>query len=129
MTHAYAILDVSAATFDEIKRRLKKANYAHAFHDDVIDMHGIALKVIPLPSGTIQDWATRAAQYISQQKVARNAAVIATFAEPWMKLLRESKHSHVVGCPKYDYDDIFDKDDTCTCGADAWNARVDEALS
>jgi hypothetical protein len=47
MSYTYAILEVSRAAFDEIYRRLAKANYQHAFHYDdgriVIDMHGIAL--------------------------------------------------------------------------------------
>lgn len=47
MTHTYAILEVSEAAYDEIKAKLTDANCIHAFHgfhDDVIDMHGIALK-------------------------------------------------------------------------------------
>lgn len=49
-THTYAILEVSASAYDEIKSKLEAAGYQHAFHDDkdedgiVIDMHGIALK-------------------------------------------------------------------------------------
>lgn len=50
MTYTYTILDVSHAAYSEIKEKLEKAGYQHAFHDDrdgdgvVIDMHGIALK-------------------------------------------------------------------------------------
>ena len=49
MTYTYALLDISAATYEEIKRLLQEAEYDHAFHDDgdgheVIDMHGIALR-------------------------------------------------------------------------------------
>jgi hypothetical protein len=43
-THTYAVLVVSEATYAEIKARLEAAEYQHAFHDDVIDMHGIAIK-------------------------------------------------------------------------------------
>lgn len=49
-TYTYAVLDVSPAAYIEIKEKLEKAGYQHAFHDDrdgdglVIDMHGIALK-------------------------------------------------------------------------------------
>ena len=32
--------------FVEIKRRLQVAGYEHAFMDDVIDMHGIALRAV-----------------------------------------------------------------------------------
>lgn len=45
MTHTYAVLDVSAACYAEIRRRLAAADYRHAFHGDVIDMHGIAIRV------------------------------------------------------------------------------------
>lgn len=48
-THTYAILEVSAQTYDEIRDLLEAAGYQHAFHarEDGdgynIDMHGIAL--------------------------------------------------------------------------------------
>lgn len=48
-THTYAILDISEAAFDEIRDKLKAADYGHAFHQDgdghlVLDMHGIAVR-------------------------------------------------------------------------------------
>lgn len=49
MTHTFAILEVSAAAYDEIAAKLRAANYDHCFteygepHCD-IDMHGIGLK-------------------------------------------------------------------------------------
>jgi hypothetical protein len=48
VTHTYAVLRISKATYDEIKKKLEEAGYDHAFHDDgdgdvLIDMHGIAL--------------------------------------------------------------------------------------
>jgi hypothetical protein len=43
-THTYAILEVSSSTYAEIETKLKAAEYDHAFHDDVIDMHGLALR-------------------------------------------------------------------------------------
>lgn len=49
-THTYAVLEVSSATYSEIKAKLEAAGYSDQFHDDgdsdgmVIDMHGIALK-------------------------------------------------------------------------------------
>lgn len=49
-TYTYALVEVSKATFDEIASKLKESGiYDHAFHDDgkVIDMHGLALKVVP----------------------------------------------------------------------------------
>lgn len=47
MTHTYAVLDVSRAAYDEIRRKLDAAGYQHAFDGDVIDMHGIALAAPP----------------------------------------------------------------------------------
>lgn len=49
MTHTYAELEVSQATYDEIFRKLNAAGYQHAFmrerdqRDPTIDMHGIGL--------------------------------------------------------------------------------------
>lgn len=47
-THSYAILEVSPAAYDEIRRKLEAAGYADQFHSDdgqeVIDMHGIAIR-------------------------------------------------------------------------------------
>ncbi len=44
VTHTFATLEVSDRTFKEIKRKLKKAGYDHAFVDNnTIDMHGIGL--------------------------------------------------------------------------------------
>lgn len=48
MTHTYAVLEVSARTYAEVRARLEAAGYDHAFHKDdsaeVIDLHGIAIK-------------------------------------------------------------------------------------
>lgn len=47
MSHTYAILEVTQATYDEIRRKLEHACYWHCFHQDegreVIDMHGVAV--------------------------------------------------------------------------------------
>lgn len=48
MTHTYAVLEVSAAAYAEVRALLAQAGYRHAFHETqagqaVIDMHGIAL--------------------------------------------------------------------------------------
>ena len=64
-THTYAILEVSAATYDEIAARLRAIAWDHAFQDRVdvrdksagldvvtytlIDMHGIALATEEAP--------------------------------------------------------------------------------
>lgn len=43
-THTFAVLEVSAAAYDEIASKLREAGYDHVFIDEHIDMHGIALK-------------------------------------------------------------------------------------
>jgi hypothetical protein len=48
VTHTYAVLEISAAAFAEIKEKLERAGYEDQFHQDrehgiVIDMHGIAV--------------------------------------------------------------------------------------
>ncbi len=43
MTHTYAILPISREAFDEIATALRVAGYEHAFTEDGLDMHGIAL--------------------------------------------------------------------------------------
>lgn len=42
-THTYAELEVSAPVYDEIANLLRTARYDHAFIENAIDMHGIAL--------------------------------------------------------------------------------------
>lgn len=48
MSHTYAILVVSRAAFAEIAEKLRAAGYDHAFHDDLIDMHGLAVRAEPV---------------------------------------------------------------------------------
>lgn len=43
MTHTYALLEVLPSTWRDVRKRLEQADYDHAFHDNAIDMHGIAL--------------------------------------------------------------------------------------
>ena len=45
MTYTYALLEVSKETYIEIETKLRKVEYDHAIVDDVIDMHGIGLKI------------------------------------------------------------------------------------
>jgi hypothetical protein len=46
-THTFAVLDVSKAAYEEIKKKLEAAGYQHTFIQDgeriVIDLNGIAL--------------------------------------------------------------------------------------
>jgi len=53
MTHTYALMQVSPSSFEEIARLLKDAGYSHAFVDDALDMHGLAL--IKGPAAKVTD--------------------------------------------------------------------------
>jgi len=45
MTHTYAVLDVTRATYEEIRAKLDAAGYADRFHEDgLIDLHGLAIQ-------------------------------------------------------------------------------------
>jgi len=73
-------------------------------------------------NGTIHDWAARAAERIADDReasVSRIAAIIETYAQPWLKLLRESRRGHEFQC---------EGDDNCDCEAKEWNEKVDKAL-
>ena len=77
---------------------------------------------------SINSWATKAAHRIvincghqCSMSAERVAAIISTYAEPLMILLRGSKRDHSVEC-------AIVEDRPCTCGADAWNARIDATL-
>lgn len=86
---------------------------------------------------SINDWAAKAAARIADEYGIRKshsltreaqeshiAAIIATFAEPLVKLLKDrGTKAHDVICAHY-YDDFED----CTCGATEWNKKVEEAL-
>lgn len=91
---------------------------------------------------SIHDWATNCAARIKAEprsaSVDRIAAIIATFAEPLMKALREAKIEHhhsddsFYCCPKCDHfqnGEPLDDDSPCDCGAEAHNARIDAALA
>lgn len=58
MTHTYAELAVSRATYDEIAGKLREAGYDHAFlpergrDEPTIDMHGIGLIVEAIEEGS-----------------------------------------------------------------------------
>lgn len=45
MTHSYAIMEVSAAAFEEIEHKLREAGYVHVIdvEEGLLDMQGIAL--------------------------------------------------------------------------------------
>lgn len=109
---------------------------------------------------SINDWAAEAAKKISSEFPSiqhsdmlpsdeRIAAIIATFAEPLVKLVKASYRSHYHcddswyccgKCVHPDHSDHFDDypashdgegartQGLCNCGADAWNAKIDKAL-
>lgn len=112
---------------------------------------------------SVNDWAAKAAQRIINEPLnlkdrrsqkERFAAIIATFAEPLMTLLRDSKREHHhcedswYCCGKCSCscmhlgDDSHEHDEdcwpsthsertsgVCNCGADAWNTRVEAVLA
>lgn len=99
---------------------------------------------------SIHDWASKAADYIHESYRPRNlrptkertAAVIATYAEPLIKLLRETerKHRHDAlyhrtccpqcTCQSNDYEaEEPNSDKPCDCGAAEWNEKIEQALS
>ena len=48
ISHTYAVLEVSAAAYEEIAEKLREACYDEAINDEgEIDMHGIALVKAP----------------------------------------------------------------------------------
>lgn len=104
----------------------------------------------------INGWAAKAAEGISSEFPSikfpdmlpsdeRIAAIIATFAEPLVALLREARREHFhserdtldccpqcrrdLGLPGYKCTGGWPKDGSCTCGASKWNARIDAALA
>jgi len=98
------------------------------------------VEVVRQEPGHVYDWAARAAERIAASErtssVHRLAAVITLFAEPLTNLLRSTRRPHndsddgyckkllTLGGP-----DNFRSLAECTCGADEWNKKVDEALS
>jgi len=105
-------------------------------------------------AGSIDDWAAKAADKIWSEididdreipSHERIAAIIALHAEPLVRLLRESRRGHHSMCDasqKWRVDHTYraqnvDEIDgwrplplgSCTCGADAWNARIDKVLN
>ncbi len=74
-------------------------------------------------------WATKAAEEIMSERVGgtndigieETRDIILKHTAPLVALLRESKREHSLDCPE-------NPSYRCTCGADAWNARVEAAL-
>jgi hypothetical protein len=62
MSHTYAILKVSKATYDEIAAKLLAAGYDHAFHGGAIDLHAIAIRVDEGP--TMKDLVDRVVKLV-----------------------------------------------------------------
>ncbi len=59
MSYTYAILEVSAAAFEEIRAKLERAGYDGQFETDdcgsavLIDMHGIAIQAEQAPGSSV----------------------------------------------------------------------------
>lgn len=85
---------------------------------------------------SVNDWAMEAARRIcievnklgpkvlEQNREERIAAIIALHAAPLVSLLQASRREHKTLSCAY----IRWETRKCTCGADAWNARIDAAL-
>jgi hypothetical protein len=75
-TRTYAILEVSPAAFAEIERKLRDAEYDHAFSRDgsrlTIDMHGIALQ----SEGALAERERTDPQFAALQKALRQAHLL-----------------------------------------------------
>jgi hypothetical protein len=54
MTHTYAVLELSAEAYEEIRRKLVTAGYDHAIREGEIDMHGIGVAVQKVPAAERQ---------------------------------------------------------------------------
>lgn len=103
----------------------------------------------------MSDWAARAAEQIQNEylktapespELVTNedvASIISSHAAPLVALLREARREHYhcddswYCCPLCDSDDhggpgaggAYKKPGECTCGADAFNARIDALLN
>ena len=84
---------------------------------------------------SIHDWAAKCAEYINslspRPKTERIAAIIATFAEPLVALLREARRSdHEAGCMAgWAQVGVIYDDTRCSCSVGVWNAKIDAALA
>lgn len=86
----------------------------------------------------MEDWTTKAARSICGERLSnprsaddqeRIASIIAAHAEPLVALLRESKQwRHQVGCAARS-GLRAPSQWPCDCSANAWNTRVEAALS
>lgn len=71
MTHTYAVLEVSAEVYAEVRALLTKAGYEHTFHEgdrdhaEVIDMHGIALAGDRPVPGSLEERSGRVGALLS----------------------------------------------------------------
>ena len=54
-THTYAVMEVPEDVYRDIRRRFVEAGYDHVFDgsgpEEIMDMHGVALRVLPAPAG------------------------------------------------------------------------------
>lgn len=88
-------------------------------------------------TSNINSWAMKVARCIVEipeghHQTERIANVIAMFADPIVALLCDSKRGYDMLCHAVEFMLVVDGKvviEACTCGADAWNARVDAALA
>jgi hypothetical protein len=58
VSHTFALLEVSPEAYAEIAAKLREAGYDHAFYDEALDMHGIALIEKKPPKQTVLEKLT-----------------------------------------------------------------------
>ncbi len=61
------------------------------------------------------------------------AGEVDALLEPLIEIVRGAKREHddgeAIDCPMAHPDYAYNKGEPCTCGADAWNAKIDAALN
>jgi hypothetical protein len=127
-TRTYAILDVSEETCGEVCQLLQDAGYEHAIHDDLVDMHGIALRAAPS----------------SRRKVpASYRPVLAKLARDLERTRRTHSHcddswyccgmcthpDHSSGPEDYPASHRNRTSGRCDCGAASWNETLERLLA
>lgn len=91
-THTYAVLDISSSAYREVRQKLDRAAYQHAFHGEpdgeVIDMHGIGLRADQSQVGPVyeSDLSIRLAAHA----VALERTTTSNFDQQLAALLREA---------------------------------------
>lgn len=91
-TYTYAIVDVTARVYDEVRNKLAEAGYQYQIHADsegeMVDMHGLALRVAPA------SMASRERRYTTRYSAA--GLEIAASAPSTMAIESAAQHALAV---------------------------------